>query len=193
MQIMLRFGAPRPSVVAWVPRHLLHKYRRWYNIVNRSGGSGKALHDFFNYLEEIKNRQIYTSSCWSFWWTLWQWNDASATAEHHAWEFLNSLYVLLVIEISRPADCDSLMELSRSSTSTNYSRFPEAWLKRRNSCALKYFGVLHLVLSRRKLSCEQFSSLLYLTTFTTHSSRVETGTWWWLKLCPKIRFCVADK
>ena len=80
------------------------------------------------------------------------------TAEHHAWEFFNSLYVLLVLVNSRLANCDSLMELSQSSTSTNYSRFPEACLKRRYSCALKYFGVLHLVLSRRELSCEHFDS-----------------------------------
>ena len=60
-------------------------------------------------------------------------------------------------------------------------------LKRRNSCALQYFGVLRLVLSRRKLSCEQFSSPFYWTTFTTHSCSVETGKWWWLGLClPKF-------
>ena len=58
------------------------------------------------------------------------------------------------------------MELSQSSTSTKYSRFPEACLKRRNSCALKFFGVLHLVLSTRKLSCEQFySSINFYNAF----------------------------
>ena len=60
-------------------------------------------------------------------------------------EFLNSLHVHLVLATPRPAEWDSLMELGESSTSANYSRFPEACLKRRNSCALKYFGVLHLV------------------------------------------------
>ena len=68
----------------------------------------------------------------------------------------NSLYVLLVLVNFRPANGDSMMELSQSSMSTNYSRFPEACLKRRNSCP-KYCGVLHLVLSKRKLSCNQLS------------------------------------
>ena len=67
MQIMLRFGAPQPSVAAWVPRHLMHKCRRWYNVVYRSGGSGNALNELLNYLEAIKNQHICTSSCWSFW------------------------------------------------------------------------------------------------------------------------------
>ena len=66
---------------------------------------------------------------------------------------------------SRPANCGSLMELSQSSTSTNYSRFPEACLKRRNSCVLKYFGVLHQILSRRKLSCEQFFFSIFFDNF----------------------------
>ena len=88
----------------------------------------------------------------------------------HAWEFCNSLYVLLVLVNSGPANCDSLMELGQSSTSANHSRFPEACLKRPNYCALNCFGVLHLILSRLKLSCEQCSSLFSLTTFTTHSS-----------------------
>ena len=68
-------------------------------------------------------------------------------------EFLNSLYVLLVLVNPRPANCDSLMELGQSSASEISSRFPEACLKRRSSHDLKYFGVLLLVLSRRKLSC----------------------------------------
>ena len=89
---------------------------------------------------------------------------------------LQFFHVLLVLLNSRPTNCDSLMELGQSSTSANYSRSPEAFLKHQNSCALKYFGVFHLVLSRRKLSCELFSSLFSLTTFTTHSSSVETGT-----------------
>ena len=41
------------------------------------------------------------------------------TAEHHALEFFNSLYVLLVLVNFRPANCDSLMELGQSSTSCN--------------------------------------------------------------------------
>ena len=55
------------------------------------------------------------------------------SAEHHAGEFFNSLYVLLVLVNSRPVNCESLMELGQSSTSVNYSRFPEACLKRRSS------------------------------------------------------------
>ena len=66
--------------------------------------------------------------------------------------FFNVLYVLLVLINSRPANCDSLMELGQSSTSANYSQFPEACLKRRSSCAPTYFGVLLLVLSRLELS-----------------------------------------
>ena len=103
-------------------------------------------------------------------------------------EFFNSFYVLLVFVNSRRVNCDSLMELDQSSTSASYSRFPEACLKRRNSCTLKYFGVLHLVLSRRKLSCEQFSSPFSFTTFTTHSSSVETGIQLWLRLCLPIQY-----
>ena len=107
--------------------------------------------------------------------------------EHHAWEFSNSFHIQLVLVNSRPANCNSLMVLGQSSTSTNYSRVPEACLKRRNSCALWYFGVFHLVLSRRELSCEQLSPLFSLTTFATNSSSEETGTWWWHRLClPKF-------
>ena len=65
-------------------------------------------------------------------------------------EFFTSFHVLLVLVNSRPAICDSLTELGQSSTSATYSRFPEACLKRQNSCALKYFGVIW--------SCKQFSS-----------------------------------
>ena len=80
------------------------------------------------------------------------------------------LHVLLVLVNSRLANCDSLTELGQSSTSTNYSPFPEACLKRRNSCGLQYFGILPLVVpSKRKLSCEHFSSSFSLTTFTMHS------------------------
>ena len=146
------------------------EYRRWYDMEYPSGCS-----ELLNFLEAIKNRHMCTSSWWSFWWLLWRWNDASVTAEHHAWEF-NSLYALLVLVTSRPANCESLRDLGQSSTSANYSRFPEACLKRQNSCDPKNFGVLLLVLSRRKLSYEQFSSLFSLTTFTTQSSSVETGT-----------------
>ena len=117
------------------------------------------------------------------------------TAEHHALEFFYSLDVLLVLVNSRPANCVSLVELGQSSTSTNYSRFPEACLKRRNSSALKYFGVLHLVLSRRNVVLQTTLFLPFpLTTFTTHSSGVETGTLWWLRLLSaKIRFCCCGQ
>ena len=46
--------------------------------------------------------------------------------------------------------------------------FSKNCVKCRNSHNLKKIGVLLLVLSRHKLSCEQFSSPLLLTTFTTH-------------------------
>ena len=85
--------------------------------------------------------------------------------DHLDRKIFNSLHVLLVLVTPRSANCDSLMKLDQSSTSAIFSRFPEACSQRRNSCALKYFGVLHLVLSRRKLSCEQFSSPIALTTF----------------------------
>ena len=124
------------------------------------------------FLEAIKNRHLLVDL----------FDDFFGTEMMRLWRMSimleNSLILFMycfVLVNSRPANCDSLMELGQSSTSTNYSRFPEACLKRRNSCALKYFGVLRLVLSRRKLSCEQFSSLFSLTTFTTHSSSVETG------------------
>ena len=67
-------------------------------------------------------------------------------------EFFNSLHVLLVLVTLRLASCDSLMELGQSSTSAISSRFPEACLKRRSSCDLKYLGALLLVLSRCQLS-----------------------------------------
>ena len=88
-------------------------------------------------------------------------------------ESFNSFHVLHVLATPRPANCNSLMEVGQSSTFEISSRFPEACLKRQNSCVLKYFGVLHLVLSKRKLTCEQFSSPFSLTTFTTQSSSVD--------------------
>ena len=60
---------------------------------------------------------------------------------------------------------ENSLELGQSSTSANYSRFPEECLKRRNYCALKYSGVLHLVLPTRKLSCEQISSPFFFDNF----------------------------
>ena len=127
--------------------------------------------NYWIFLETIKNRHLLVDL----------FDDIFGTEMLRLWRMSimleNSLILFMycfVLVNSRPANCDSLMELGQSSTSTNYSRFPEACLKRRNS-ALKYFGVLRLVLSRRKLSCEQFSSLFSLTTFTTHSSSVETG------------------
>ena len=112
----------------------------------RSGGFGNALHELLNYSEAIKNRHKCTFSVML---------ENSSILFMYCFVFVNS----------RPANCDSLMELGQSSTSTNYSRFPEASSKRRNSCALKYFGVLHLVLSRSKLSCEQFSSFFFFDNF----------------------------
>ena len=67
-------------------------------------------------------------------------------------EFFNSLHVLLVLVTPHPANFDSLMDLGQSSTSAISSRFPEACLKRRSSCAPICLGVLLLVLSRCKLS-----------------------------------------
>ena len=212
MQIMLCFGAPQPSVVAWVPRHLMHKYRRWYNVVYRSGGfkdNGNWRHckktrakklswivfgivQLLNHLEAIKNRTYLVAS---FWWPL-QWrNDASVTAEHHAWEFFNSLYVLLVRVSSRPANLRlsdgigskfhvyKLLSVSRGMLETSEFFVPSSI----SECYIWSFLDV-------QLSCEQFSSLFSFTTFTTHSSTVETGMKWWLRLClPKIRFCIADK
>ena len=104
------------------------------------------------------------------------------------------LYILLVLVNSRPANCDSLMELGQSSTSANYSRFPEGCLKRRNSCGLQYFGILPLVvLSKRKLSCEHFSSSFSLTTFTMHSFGRDRYIMTALTLSDKICVCIADK
>ena len=73
------------------------------------------------------------------------------------------------------------------------SQFPEAFVKRRNSYDPIYVGVLLLVLSSRKLSCEQFCCPFSLTTLTTHSSSIDwyVLTAWTLSV--KIRFCVADK
>ena len=69
---------------------------------------------------------------------------------------------------SRPANCDSLMELGQSSTSANYSRSPEACLQRRSSvsqciseCYFRSFQGLSCL-------CEQCSS--FFDNFTTHSS-----------------------
>ena len=47
-------------------------------------------------------------------------------AEHQTW-------ILQFFARTRPVNCDSLMELGQISTSTNYSWFPEACLKRRSS------------------------------------------------------------
>ena len=84
-----------------------------------------------------------------------------------------------------PASCDSLMELSQSSMSTNYSRFPEACLKCRNSCDPTYFGVLHLVLPRRKLSCEQLFFSIFFDIFC--NAFFQRRDWYIMTAC------VADK
>ena len=128
--------------------------------------------NYWIFLEAIKNRHLLVDL----------FDDIFGTEMMRLWRMSimleNSLILFMycfVLVNSRPANCDSLMELGQSSTSTNYSRFPEACLKRRNSCALKYFGVLRLVLS--SVSCLANNFLLYFlwTTFTTHSSSVETG------------------
>ena len=75
---------------------------------------------------------------------------------------------------SRPANCDSLMDLGQSSTSGNILSVSRGRLTNVGILVtLKYLGVIHVVLSRHKLSCEQFSSPFSLTTFTTHSSSVD--------------------
>ena len=132
--------------------------RRWYNVAYLSCGLGNALHDFLSYLEAIKNRHISTS----YWCSL-------CDGMMRLWFCVCNASPR---KFSTRPIYDSLMELGQSTTSTTYSRFPEACLKRRNSCDPTYFGALPLVLSGRKLSCEQFSSSLLLTTFTTHSFSV---------------------
>ena len=108
-------------------------------------------------------------------------------------ESFSSLHVVLEIVNPRLANCDSLVELGQSSMSAIISRFIAACQKRRISFDLKYFGVLHIVLSRRKLSCEQFSSPFSLTTFTTHSSNVDWCMMMAWTLSAKILSCVTDK
>ena len=167
--------------------HHLHEYRRWYNVVYRSGCSGNALYEFLNDLEAIKNRPISISSCWSFWWTLWQWNDASVTAGHHAWEFFNSLHVLLVLVNSRPANCDSLMELGQSSTSAYYSRFPEACSRRRSSVSPCISECYFWSFRGLSLSFANNSRVHLRWQLLQRILLVETGTQWWLGLCvPKF-------
>ena len=121
-----------------------------------------------------QNRRVSTS-CWYFWWPLWQCNDASVTAEHHTWEFLNSFRVL-VLANPRPANCDSLLELSQSSTSANYSRFLEACSQDVGVLVIHVFrSVTFGPLEAQVVFCEQFSFPSSLTTFTAHTSSVETG------------------
>ena len=71
-----------------------------------------------------------------------------------------------VIVNSRPANRDSLMELNLRSTSCNII---SAFSQSSEFLRFEYFGVLLFVLSRRKLSCEQFS-FPSSTTFTSPSS-----------------------
>ena len=61
---------------------------------------------------------------WSFWWTLWPWNDASALAEHHTW-ILPFFACTACPCISSSGQLTLSEELGQSSTSANYSRFPE--------------------------------------------------------------------
>ena len=124
----------------------------------RSGDFGNALHDFFELLgSDQESTSIFIFLLFFF-------------DELFGNEMMRLSRLSIMLESSvimfmtacpykfSSSSCDSLIELGQISTSTIFSRFPEACLKRRNSCALKYFGVLHLVLSRRKLSCAQFSS-----------------------------------
>ena len=121
------------------------EYRRWHNAAYLSGCSGNALHELLNYLEAIKNR-LYI--------------------------FLLSIMLenSLILCLYCACPSDGIGSKFHVYTLLSVSR---GCLKRRNSCALNYFGVLHLVLSRRKLSCKQFSSQNSLATFTTHSSSVD--------------------
>ena len=63
--------------------------QKWYNIACLSVCLGNVLHEFSNSLEAIKDWQKKI-----FLMILLSKNDESATAEHNAWEVLNSLYVL---------------------------------------------------------------------------------------------------
>ena len=69
------------------------------------------------------------------------------------YSFFNSLRVLNVLVNPRPANCDSLTKSGQSFTSANCSRFPEACLKRRNSCALN-------LCTNSFLRCGQVNSVL---------------------------------
>ena len=43
--------------------HHLHKDRRWYNAMYRSGCFGNALHELLNNLEAIRHRHVYAMKC----------------------------------------------------------------------------------------------------------------------------------
>ena len=64
-----------------------------------------------------------------------------------------------------PVNCDSLMELGQSSTSSNYSRFPEACLQTLEFLWSNYFGVLLLVHSRLRLSFANNYRFLFFDNF----------------------------
>ena len=85
-------------------------------------------------------------------------------------------FLLLVVVNSRPANYDSLMELGQSSTSANLLSVSRGMLETSEFLCPQIFRSVTSGLSKRKLSCEQFSSPFSLTTFTTHSSSVETGS-----------------
>ena len=98
------------------------------------------------------------SSCWSIWWTLWQWNDGWAS-------YLNSsILCMYCFPCKFSSGQLRLSDLIGSKIDVlQYPLgFPEACLKRRNSGDLKYFGVLLLVLSRCKLSSANNSRLHFL-------------------------------
>ena len=157
--------------------------------------SSSALCEFLNYLEAIENRHnfIYTflliflmDTLEMKWCICFGWASYLKILQFFAciaWPCNSSSSQLGL----------SLMELGQSSASAIIYRFIAVCQKRRISFDLKYFGVLHMDLSRRKLSCEQFSSPFSLTTFTTHSSNVDWCIMMAWTLSAKILSCVTDK
>ena len=108
-------------------------------------------------------------------------------------EFFNSFHVLLVLVNPRPANCNSLIELGESSTFEISSRFPEACLKTSEFLNAQVFrSVTYGPFEVQVVLCEQFSSLFYVTTFTTHSSSVDWYTMMAWTLSAKILSCAAD-
>ena len=163
----------------------------WQKIFNSSSGFGECM-----YSTPLKNFRLhhFMSVMRLLMNSLANEMMRMSRPEHHAWEFFHSFHIQLVLVNSRPANCDSLMVLGQSSTSTNYSRVPDACLKRRNSCALWYFGVFHLVLSRRKFVLRTIVFSIFFDHF--YNAFFQRRDWYMMAaqtLSAKIRFCVADK